>query len=57
MIWRIEKFEDEELEELLNEDPCRALAKLAKSLRVDYNSFKMFESIRNDPKARTLGVV
>lgn len=29
------KFEDEELEELLNEDPCQTLAELAKSLRVD----------------------
>lgn len=29
------KFEDEELEELLNEDSCQTLTELAKSLRVD----------------------
>lgn len=29
------KFEDEELEELLNQDSCQTLAELAKSLRVD----------------------
>ena len=33
-----QKFEDEELEALLDEDSCQTLAELAESLRVDYTT-------------------
>jgi len=38
MLWRIEKEKDEELEALLHEDSCQALAELAESLEVDHTT-------------------
>ncbi|GFV41580.1 hypothetical protein TNCV_3627311 [Trichonephila clavipes] len=52
------KFEDNELEELHDQGPCLTLAELGKSLQVDGSTvLKRFASVRNDPKARTLGSV
>ena len=53
----LKKFEAEELEALLHKDSCQVQAELAESLGVDHHSFKTFESIQNDSKARTLGAV
>ena len=57
MLWCTKKIEDEELEALLYEDSYEVQAELAESLRVDHTSFKSFERIRIDSKARILGAV
>ena len=36
---------------------CQAQAELAESLEVDHTNFKMFESVKNDSKARTMGAI
>lgn len=46
-----EKFEDKELEALLDEDPCQTQNKLAELLGVDHTtSCQTFKNMRNDSK-------
>ncbi|KAG5305967.1 MOS1T transposase, partial [Pseudoatta argentina] len=53
------KFQDKELEQLLDEDPSQTLSELGKILQVDEStvSKQLFKRVRNDPEARTLGAV
>ena len=53
------KNNDFDLEDnaILHEDSCQAPAEFAESLEVDHTSFKMFESIRYNSKARTLSII
>ena len=51
------KFEDKQLEEILNEDRSQTLAELGKTLQVDESSISKRLSVRNDPEARTVGAV
>ena len=52
-----QKFGNGKLEALLHEDLYQAQGELEESLGVDYTSFEMFESIRNDSKASTLSAI
>ena len=54
------KFQDKELEEILDEDRSQTLAELGKTLQIDeltISKRQTFKSVRNDPEARTLDAV
>ena len=56
VLARGKKLEDKELEEILDEDRSQTLAELGNNITSWLvNCFKTFESVRNDPQARTLG--